>query len=169
MIKSLAYLGVNSPHTDDWPASPPCSWAPWSPPGPEGAVRLRFDDARGASRSTPPIMTRPPSSAGGSTTKKTSTVVAKPSPARGRRERGTRALAEARAVNRLLAFTDPWGFPHEVIWGQHLYPSTFRPGRASCGLRHRRPRAGATSCSWMPDIEAGHEFFSGLLGFALSD
>ena len=75
-------------------------------------------------------------------------------------ERGSTELAEARNVDRIITFTDPWGFPHEVIWGQHLYPSTFRPGRARPGFVTGTQGLGHVLLL-MPDIEAGHEFFSG--------
>ena len=55
-----------------------------------------------------------------------------------------------------------------MIWGQHLYPSTFRPGRASSGFVTGDQGLGHVLLL-LPDIEAGHEFFSGVLGFELSD
>ena len=62
-------------------------------------------------------------------------------------ERGDAELAEARAVNRILVFSDPWGFRHEVTWGQSHVRSSFAPDAAHLGFRHRAagpgPRAAA--------------------------
>ncbi|MFM6852130.1 MAG: glyoxalase, partial [Terrabacter sp.] len=47
MITSLAYLGINSPKKDEWPEMATRFWgAMVTDPGPDGAVRLKFDDAQ---------------------------------------------------------------------------------------------------------------------------
>ena len=171
MIKSLAYVGVNSPRAEDWRRfGTGFLGAELAPDGPDGCRPPACRRRRLAPRD-------PPRRAG---LGRLLRLAGRPrgGPRRGRREARRRSasppsaarreLAEERNVDRIITFTDPWGFPHEVIWGQHLYPSTFRPGRASSGFVTGDQGLGHVLLL-MPDIEAGHEFFSGVLGFELSD
>ena len=64
-------------------------------------------------------------------------------------------------------FTDPWGFRHEVTWGQSSVPCSFRPSRPLSGFV-TGPQGLGHVLLLLPDIEQGHEFFS-RLGFRLSD
>ena len=46
MITSLACLGITSPNKDEWPEMATKFWgAMVTDPGPDGSVRLKFDDA----------------------------------------------------------------------------------------------------------------------------
>jgi extradiol dioxygenase len=170
MIKSLAYVGVNSPRAEDWRRfGTGFLGAELAPDGPDRAVRLRVDDAawrleiRHAEEDAVAFF-------GWAVDHEEDLdrVAERLAGAGISAVRGSTELADARNVNRIITFTDPWGFPHEVIWGQHLYPSTFRPGRASSGFVTGTQGLGHVLLL-MPDIEAGHEFFSGVLGFELSD
>ena len=170
MIKSLAYVGVNSPRAEDWRRfGTGFLGAELAPDGPDGAVRLRVDDAAWRLEIHPAEEDSVAFFGWAVDHEEDLDTVAEKLAAAGiTAERGSRELADARNVDRILTFTDPWGFPHEVIWGQHLYPSTFRPGRASSGFVTGTQGLGHVLLL-MPDIEAGHEFFSGVLGFELSD
>jgi len=170
MIKALGYLGVSSPRYEDWRTfGTDFLGAQLAEDGPDGAVRLRIDDADwriqihpGAADKTEyygwlvdyeedlPVVVDRLALAG---------VTA---------EWGSPELAASRSVNRLVVFTDPWGFRHEVAWGQNAHPSSFRPGRAISGFVTGQQGLGHVVLM-LPDIDKGHEFFSGVLGFQLSD
>ena len=170
MIKSLAYVGVNSPRAEDWRRfGTGFLGAELAPDGPDGAVRLRVDDAAWRLEIHPAEEDSVAFFGWAVDHEEDLDAVAEKLAAAGiTAERGSIELADARNVNRIITFTDPWGFPHEVIWGQHLYPSTFRPGRASSGFVTGTQGLGHVLLL-LPDIEAGHEFFSGVLEFELSD
>lgn len=170
MIKALAYVGVNSPRHEDWRRfGTEFLGGELADDGPDGAVRLRVDDAAWRLQIHP--------AEEDSTAyfgwqvdheEDLDVVVSRLAEAGVTAERGSVELADARNVNRLVFFTDPWGFRHEVVWGQHAYPTTFRPGRPISGFVTGTQGLGHVLLL-MPDIEAGHEFFSGVLGFELSD
>jgi len=80
---------------------------------------------------------------------------------------GDRTLAEARAVDRLLVFEDPWGFRHEVVWGHQYHHRSFVPGRPMSGFVTGEQGLGHVLLH-LPDIEEGHRFFRAI-GFRLSD
>jgi len=170
MIKSLAYVGVNSPRAEDWRRfGTSFLGAELAQDGPDGAVRLRVDDAAWRLEIHPAEEDSVAFFGWAVDHEEDLDRVADKLAAAGvATQRGSTELADARNVNRIITFTDPWGFPHEVIWGQHLYPSTFRPGRASSGFVTGTQGLGHVLLL-LPDIEAGHEFFSGVLDFELSD
>ncbi len=170
MIKSLAYVGVNSPRAEDWRRfGTGFLGAELAPDGPDGAVRLRVDDAAWRLEIHPAEEDSVAFFGWAVDHEEDLDRVADKLAAAGTTaEQGSTELADARNVNRIITFTDPWGFPHEVIWGQHLSPSTFRPGRASSGFVTGTQGLGHVLLL-LPDIEAGHEFFSGVLDFELSD
>jgi 2,3-dihydroxybiphenyl 1,2-dioxygenase len=170
MIKALAYLGINSPRYDDWRSfGTEFLGAQLAENGPDGAVRLRVDDAAWRLQIHP---------AGADAVayigwavdyeEDLDAITAKLSAAGVTAERGSEADADARNVNRLITFEDPWGFRHEVVWGQHADPASFHPGRPISGFVTGSQGLGHVLLM-MPDIEAGHAFFSGVLGFELSD
>lgn len=170
MIKSLAYLGVNSPRSEDWRRfGTQFLGAELAEDGADGSVRLRVDDAAWRLQ-IHPAETDSVAYFGWAVDHEEDldVVVDKLAAAGVEAVRGSDELAELRNVNRLVTFTDPWGFPHEITWGQHFYPSTFRPGRATSGFVTGSQGLGHVLLM-MPDIEAGHAFFSGVLDFQLSD
>jgi extradiol dioxygenase len=170
MIKALGYLGVSSPRSDDWRVfGTEFLGGELAEDGPDGAVRLRVDDA------TWRIQIHPGEA------DKTEyfgwlvdyeedlpRVVARLAEAGVTAEQGSPELAASRNVNQLVVFTDPWGFRHEVAWGQEAHPSSFRPGRAISGFVTGQQGLGHVVLM-IPDVDKGHEFFSGVLGFELSD
>lgn len=170
MITSLAYLGVNSPRAEDWRQfGTAFLGAELAPDGADGSVRLRVDDAAWRLQIHPAEVDSVAYFGWAVDEEETLDVaVARLAEAGITAVRGSDELAAERNVNRLISFTDPWGFPHEITWGQHLFPSTFRPGRAISGFVTGTQGLGHVLLM-MPDIEAGHRFFHDVLGFQLSD
>ena len=76
-------------------------------------------------------------------------------------------MAAIRQVDELVAFTDPWGFRHELTHGLAA-GGAFTPGR---------PMAGFVTCEQglghlvflLPDLDAGQRFYTDVLGFKISD
>lgn len=170
MITSLAYLGVNSPRSEDWRRfGAGFLGAELAEDGPDGSVRLRVDDAPWRIQIHPAAEDSVAYFGWAVDHEEDLEVVVESLAAAGiTAERGSAELADSRAVNQLVSFTDPWGFPHEVSWGQHFHPATFRPGRAISGFVTGTQGLGHVLLM-MPDIEAGHRFFHDVLGFRLSD
>ncbi|WP_270889334.1 VOC family protein [Pedococcus sp. 5OH_020] len=170
MIKALAYLGVNSPNHEQWPAfATEFLGAQLADPGPDGAVRIRIDDAVWR------IQVHPADQDSVAYfgwqvdhEEDLDVVIAALADAGVTATRGGQDLAEARNVNQIISFDDPWGFHHEVVWGQETAIGTFLPGRPISGFVTGQQGLGHVLLL-MPDIEKGHEFFSGVLGFELSD
>lgn len=170
MFSSLAYVGVRSPAVAQWPTfASEVLGCMVTEPGPDGAVRLRIDDAHWRIQIHPGEVDET-AYFGWAVEREEDldAVLTKLAEAGVHGERGTPELAAERSVNRIISFDDPWGFRHEVIWGQHFTPSSFRPGRAISGFRTGIQGLGHVVLL-LPDIEKGHEFFSGVLGFTLSD
>jgi extradiol dioxygenase len=170
MITSLAYLGVRSPRAEDWREfGTGFLGAELAPDGREGSVRLRVDDAAWRLQIHPAETDEVAYFGWAVDHEEDLDVAAERLAAAGvQAERGSPELADARGVNQLITFTDPWGFPHEITWGQHYFPSTFRPGRAISGFVTGKQGLGHVLLL-IPDIEAGHRFFHDVLGFQLSD
>lgn len=170
MIKSLAYIGVKSPRYQEWETfGPDFLGAMLTEPGPDGAVRLKLDDALWRIQIHPgekdetayfgwavdfeddlDAMTAKLAAAG---------VVA---------TRGDDEHAASRSVNKLIYFDDPWGFRHEISWAQSFKVASFRPGRNIEGFVTGDQGLGHVLL-FVPDIEKGHDFYSGVMGFDLSD
>lgn len=82
---------------------------------------------------------------------------------------GDRPLAEARGVEQLAWFHDPFGFRHELVVGLRNGASDFTPGRpmssgfvtGDCGLGH--------IVLIVPDLDAASDFYFGVMGFHHSD
>src|SRR5918993_174327 len=108
MIKSLAYVGVNSPRAEDWRRfGTGFLGGELAPDGPDGAVRVRVDDAAWR------IEVRPAEqdSVGFfgwqvDHEEDLDVIVDKLTAAGVTAERGSRELAEERNVDRLITFTD---------------------------------------------------------------
>lgn len=169
MITSLAYLGVGSPNKDEWPRMATDMWgAMVADPGPDGAVRIKIDDTPWRIQIHPAEADETRYIGWGVDWEEDLAAVEKALAGAGiTAERGDAELAAAREVNRILVFTDPWGFRHEVTWGRTAQRSTFRPGRAISGFVTGGQGLGHLLLL-MPDIEEGHRFFT-RLGFRLSD
>jgi extradiol dioxygenase len=169
MITSLAYLGINSPKKDEWPEMATTFWgAMVTDPGPDGSVRVKFDDAPWRIQVHPAEQDETAYLGWGVDYEEDLDEVAKVLADLGvASERGGANLAAERGVNRILVFTDPWGFRHEVTWGHTSVRGSFLPTRPISGFVTGQQGLGHVLLL-MPDIEAGHEFFT-KLGFRLSD
>lgn len=169
MITSLAYLGVGSPNKDEWPPMATDMWgAMVADPGPDGAVRIKIDDAPWRIQIHPADQDETRYIGWGVDWEEDLDTLEEALADAGiTAERGDAQLAAARDVNRILVFTDPWGFRHEVTWGRTAQRSTFRPGRAISGFVTGQQGLGHLLLL-IPDIEEGHRFFT-RLGFRLSD
>jgi extradiol dioxygenase len=170
VIESLSYIGFTSPRSEKWTTfGPDVLGLELTSPGPDGAVRLRSDDA--AYR----IAVHPGESddlaylgwavAGPDALADTMAALEKHGLDV---HEGSAELASERAVAAVSWFTDPFGFRHELSWGQLIRPSTFRPGRAISGFVTGGGGLGHAVLI-VPDLNAAERFYMGVLGFTLSD
>lgn len=83
-------------------------------------------------------------------------------------ERGDRALAEQRRVADLLVFRDPAGNQVEVFHGAEIAAQPFSPGRAISGFRTGALGLGHIVLN-TSDVESLIPFYTGVMGFKLSD
>ena len=166
MIKSLAYVGVNSPRAEDWRRfGTGFLGGELAPDGPDGAVRLRVDDAawrleiRPAEQDSVAFFGWQVDHE-----EDLDVIVGKLAAAGVTAERGSRELADERNVDRLDHVHRPVGLPARGDLGSAPLPlDASGPGRASSGFVTGNQGLGHILLL-MPDIEAGHEFFSGVLG-----
>ena len=169
MIDSLAYLGFNSPNAQDWTDfGPNVLGLQLTDPGPDGALRLRMDDAAWRLAIAP-----------GDTDDLAyiGWAVADPDALSAAIEALTAAgvdvhtddaLAADRSVDGLAWFTDPFGFRHELVWGQHRAGTAFEPGRPISGFVTGDQGLGHVVLI-VPDLDAATAFFVDTLGFRHSD
>lgn len=170
MITSLAYIGITTPAVDDWrDIATDILGCALGAPGPDGALRLRFDDAAWRIQIHPGEQDEA-SYFGWTVAHEEDLAVlrARLGEAGTVAEVGAPALAAERSVDQLIVFDDPWGFRHEVVWAQHFLPNTFQPGRPMDGFVTGEQGLGHVVLL-LPDVEKGHKYFSGVLGFRLSD
>jgi 2,3-dihydroxybiphenyl 1,2-dioxygenase len=170
MIEALGYIGLASPKAEEWLTfAPEVLGLELVGRGPDGAVRLRIDDAAhriavhpgerddlaylGWTVAGPAAL----EAAAVALEKQGLTV-----------ERGGPELAAERAVADVAWFVDPFGFRHELAWGQLARPSSFRPGRAMSGFVTGRGGLGHAVLI-VPDLERAQSFYTRVLGFRLSD
>lgn len=170
MIDALAYLGIEGPNTEAWiPLAEQVWGAQIAESGPAGSVRVKVDDAEWRIQVDPAAEDK--LSYFGWTVNRnedldlfadhlTSQGIAF--------EVGDRDLADQRSVDRLIAFNDPWGFRHEVVWGQWATPHSFRPGRAHRGFVTGQQGLGHVVLM-VPDLEEAHRYYVDVFGFRLSD
>ena len=171
MIKSLAYLGVNSPRQHDWRKLRHRSSS--APSSPRTAPTVRCGCASttppGGSRSTRPRPTPSPTSAGPSTTRRTSTWSSS----------GWPPPASPRSVGPASSPTPATS----TSWSPSRTPGASRTRSPGASTPTPPPSGRAVPVSGfvtgtqglghvlllIPDIEKGHAFFNGVLGFELSD
>jgi 2,3-dihydroxybiphenyl 1,2-dioxygenase len=170
MIESLGYIGFISPKAEEWLTfGPEVLGLEVAGRGPDGAVRLRVDDVAHRIVVHPGErddlgylgwMVAGPGALDAAVVvleKKALTV-----------ERGDPELAALRGVAGLAWFVDPFGFRHELAWGQLSRPFSFRPGRAISGFVTGRGGLGHAVLI-VPELERAQAFYTGVLGFRLSD
>jgi extradiol dioxygenase len=170
VIRSLSYIGFTSPAAEKWlEFGPEILGLELAGRGPDGAVRLRVDDAAWR------IVVHPGEKNDlaylgwcvGGPDELAAAITALEKQGFDV-EREDRALAALRAVAEVASFTDPFGFRHELSWGLMQQPASFRPGRPMTrfvtgdgGLGH--------AVLMVPDLQAAEHFFMDVLGFRLSD
>ena len=155
MIKALAYIGFASPSAAEWRTfGPEVLGAELAPDGPGGAVRLRVDDA--AARITiHPAEADDLAYLGWEVDDLEATVAA--------------VEAAGVAVERgdVARFTDPFGFRHELVASIER-GGPFTPGRPMSGFVTGEQGLGHAVLI-VPDLPAAEAFFTGVLGFRVSD
>ena len=170
MIQALSYIGFSSPDAEAWlDFGPSVLGLEVTARGPDGAVRLRVDDA--AYR----IVVHPGphndlaylgwAVAGPAALEAAVVHLEKAGLAV---QRGDAELAGLRAVADLAWFVDPFGFRHELSWGLVMRPGSFRPGRAISGFVTGSGGLGHAVLI-VPDLVRAERFFTEVLGLRLTD
>lgn len=81
--------------------------------------------------------------------------------------RGTDEDCRTRQVEALVRFQDPWGFTHELFYGQRTLLS-FRPTRDIAGFVTGGMGMGHVVLA-LPDLKAAVSFFTNVMGFRVTD
>lgn len=171
MIESLAYLGFTSPRADEWRTfGPDVLGAQLADDGPDGEVRLRVDEAAwrlavcaGETDDLAYIgwQVAGPDGLAVAVDRLTAAGVAV--------HAGDGELAAARSVEDLAWFTDPFGFRHELVYGQAVSPEAFTAGRPMGGGFVTGEGGMGHIVLIVPDLDAASDFYLGTLGFSHSD
>jgi 2,3-dihydroxybiphenyl 1,2-dioxygenase len=170
VIRSLAYLGFRSPNASEWESfGPEVLGLELAPPGPDGAVRLRNDDAAWRLAIHPAegddLAYLGWSVGDASGLEETAAALA----AAGIDvQAGGDVLAAERGVDALSWFVDPFGFRHEFVYGQAVEPGTFTPGTPGTSFVTGDGGLGHVVLV-VPDLEAATVLFRDVLGFRHSD
>lgn len=155
MIRNLAHIGFTSPSADQWRTfGPEVLGAQLAPDGPDGAVRLRLDEA--AYRiAVHPGQTDDLAYLGWLADDPDAAV----------------ASVEAAGItverDGVAAFTDPFGFRHRIS-GQLDEGGPFTPGRKLSGFVTGEQGVGHAVLI-VPDLAAAEAFYTGVLGLRASD
>jgi extradiol dioxygenase len=162
VIKNLAYVGFVSPNADEWRTfGPEVLGAELAPDGPDGAVRLRVDDAthriaiHPGERNELAYLGWEVDDLGAMA----AAVEAAGITVKGRLERPSGASARA--------FVDPFGFRHELVTGVES-GSPFIPGRPMSGFVTAEQGLGHVVLI-VPDLTEAEAFYTNVLGFKVSD
>ena len=170
MIRSLDYIGFTSPNAEKWlEFGPEILGLELAGRGPDGAVRLRVDDAAWR------ITVHPGASddlaylgwcVGGPAELATAITTLEKHGLE--LHYGDSTLAGLRAVADLAWFIDPFGFRHEITWGLLQKPASFRAGRPISGFVTGDGGLGH-AVLLVPDLQRAERFYTEVLGFKLSD
>jgi extradiol dioxygenase len=155
MIRALSYIGFTSPSAEAWRTfGPEVLGLELAPDGPDGGVRLRVDDA-------------------------VHRITIHPGDADDVAYLGwhvddldaTIAAVEAAGINvergDVVAFSDPFGFRHELTTGLAT-GAPFAPGRPMSGFVTGEQGLGHVVLM-VPDLAAGERFYTEVLGLEPSD
>ncbi len=168
VIDRLSYIGFRSPSASEWETfGPEVLGAQLAEPGPDGAVRLRVDDAEAR------IVVHP-----GERNELAyfGWEVGDPAGLDAATERVRRAglaidtdpgAAAARRVAEVVAFVDPFGFRHELSYGLAA-GGAFVPGRPISGFVTGDGGLGHVVLI-VPDLARAVAFYCDVLGFKVSD
>jgi len=167
MIKSLAYVGFNSPAADEWRTFGTEVLGAQLVDGTDNTVAFRVDEHAprlmihaGVQNDLAYIGWDCGDAAG------IAEVVDKLQAA-GIATEPDQGKAEARHVEDLVAFTDPFGMPHELTYGLAT-AGAFLPGREIAGFNTGEQGLGHLVCMF-PNLDEAMDFFTGTLGFLVSD
>jgi 2,3-dihydroxybiphenyl 1,2-dioxygenase len=171
VIQSLNYIGFSSPGYAEWLSfGPEVLGMDVAGRGPDGAVRLRVDDADYR------LVIHPGDEHaleylgwGVRVPEDMAAVAARLTDYGITMHDGEPELAFERGVAGLVWFTDPYGNRHEVSWGQHRHPGRFHPGRAMSGGFVTGTQGLGHAVLVVPDLAEANDFFTRVLGFKLSD
>jgi len=166
MIRNLSYVGFASPRCDDWRHfGPDLLGMEMVPDGPDGAVRLRVDEAPwrlavhpGAADDLRYVGWNVGDAASLETT------------AARLSDLGFEVSGEQpgdRPATALVSFVDPFGFRHELA-AELPAAGPFTPGRPIEGFVTGEQGLGHVVFV-VPDLDAALEFYTGVLGLRLSD
>jgi extradiol dioxygenase len=170
MIKSLSYVGFSSPNAADWQTFGPDLLGLALASGPDDdVVRLRMDEATWRIAIHPGDANRL-EYAGWETGSEAELADAaeKLSAAGVTVNEGDAELASARSVTGLVWFEDPFGFRHELSYGQLQGDTAFLPTQDVSGFVTGENGLGHLVLM-VPDLDQATDFFVGLLGFRHSD
>lgn len=81
---------------------------------------------------------------------------------------GDEALRSERQVAALAWFVDPFGIRQEISWGKWSMPTTFTSPRGIKSFVTGEQGLGHVVFV-VPDLQAGHEFYTNVMGFKYSD
>jgi 2,3-dihydroxybiphenyl 1,2-dioxygenase len=169
VIRSLSYIGFISPAAEEWRTfGPEVLGAEMTHDGPDGAVRLRVDDAMHR-------ITVHPGEAddlaylGWDTGDSASLdeTIARLEQEGIEVDRADENLMRLRAVADVASFTDPFGLRHELTYGLKG-GAPFTPGRPMSGFLTGEQGLGHVVLL-VPELEAAERFFGEVLGFNVSD
>jgi 2,3-dihydroxybiphenyl 1,2-dioxygenase len=170
VIQELSYLGIASPHYEQWRSyGTNLLGGQLAPDGPDGAVRLKVDD-KGYRIVVHPSEQDEFRYAGWAVANETDLRAF----AQQLRDKGVdvhqgdEALLKERQVAELVWFEDPWGNRHELTWGKYALPNSFWPGRKMTGFV-TDPLGLGHIVLIVPDLAQADAFYSETLGFRLSD
>jgi 2,3-dihydroxybiphenyl 1,2-dioxygenase len=169
VIESLSYIGFTSPQADAWTEfGPEVLGLELAPPGPDGAVRLRVDDAahriaihHGDADDLKYLgwaVAGPNGLADAIALLEKHDIEV---------HKGDGELAAVRSVDEVAWFTDPFGFRHELAHGQRRGPA-FTPGRPISGFVTGDGGLGHAVLI-VPDLDIAAAFYLDVMGFRLSD
>lgn len=170
VLAGLAYLGIASPAADKWPDfAANILGAAAGAPSEGGTVRVQIDNAAWRIE-IEPAETDKVRFIGWTVAHEDDldACAARLAEAGIETHVGDDDLTKARCVNRLLWFVDPWGFRHELTFGQTMLPKSFRPGRAISGFVTAGQGLGHVVLA-VPSLAEAHTFFTSVLGFSLTD
>lgn len=170
MIRSMAYLGLNTPALAEWRqfGADVLGLQPVAD-GADGTLRFRMDDAD-CRLWIHPAGTNSIAYVGWAMSgERDALALGQRIEAAGCEVRAARAEeAAAREVAGFFWFIDPSGFRHELAWGQRVTPNTFRPARPMSGFRTGDQGMGHIVLL-VPDLRAADSFYVDVMGFHPSD
>lgn len=170
MIHSLSYVGFGSPNFEEWIGfGTNILGAEYAGRGADDAVRLRIDDLN-YRLAIHPADQDEIRYIGWATANevKFNAFVEHLTSIGVEFEKGKPDELEERQVADLVWWTDPWGHRHEVIWGKKANPTSFNSPRGVSGFVTGAQGLGHVVI-FVPDLAAGDEYYTKVLGLRLSD